>query len=81
LNQLLIPNDGFKAASYKNWILLKLFNKTKFTALAQLAICRIQYNMYRTALKCSVYRALKQLKATFSFIENRMQAYMLYKIR
>jgi len=30
-------------------------------------------------LKCSVYGALKQLKATSSFIENRMHAYMLYE--
>jgi len=44
LNQLLIPNDGFKDASYKNWILLKSFYKTKFTALTKLAKCRIQYN-------------------------------------
>jgi len=35
LNQLLIPNGGFKDASYKNWLLQKIFYKKKFTALAQ----------------------------------------------
>jgi len=47
LNQLLIPNDGFKDASYKNWLHLELFYETKFTALAKLAKCRIQYKSFK----------------------------------
>jgi len=60
LNQLLIPNGGFKDASYKNWLLQKIFYKRKFTALAQ--------DLVKPHLECSVYRALKQLKIIFGFI-------------
>jgi len=41
LNELLIPNDGFNDVLHKNWLLLKIFYKKKFTASGKLAICKI----------------------------------------
>jgi len=40
---IIIPNDGFRDASYKNWGLLKSFYKTKFTALAKLMLALKMY--------------------------------------
>jgi len=56
LKKLLIPKDGFKDVSYKNWLYtFKVIIQEKFVVLEQISIiCRIQCNSF----KCRVCRAL-----------------------
>jgi len=44
---IIIPNDGFKDASYKNWLILKIFYKKRFTALAKLRKKRLRATAFR----------------------------------